>query len=140
MNKYVKEFIHRGLIFAGLGPIILGIIYSIISTQTPAVSLSAKEVCMGIISIYLLAFFQAGASVFNIIEHWSVMKSTFYHFLTIYIAYLLCYLLNSWIPFNFKIILIFTTVFILTYLIIWIIVYFSVKNHAEKLNKKLNKF
>lgn len=28
MNRYVKEYITRGLIFAGFGPIVLGIIYS----------------------------------------------------------------------------------------------------------------
>ena len=28
MNKYVKEFLIRGMMFSGLGPIVLGIIYA----------------------------------------------------------------------------------------------------------------
>jgi hypothetical protein len=31
MNRYVKSFLHRGLIFGGFGPIICGIIFFIIS-------------------------------------------------------------------------------------------------------------
>ena len=30
MNKYLKEFFHRGLIFGGFGPIILGIVFAIL--------------------------------------------------------------------------------------------------------------
>lgn len=137
MNRYVKEFFHRGLIFGGFGPIILGIIYLVVSKTVEDFSLSAKEVLLGIVSIYILAFLQAGASVFNQIEHWPLPKSVFFHFTTIYVAYVLCYLLNSWIPFVPEVLLIFTAVFVAIYLVIWIIVYISVKAASKKMNTKL---
>lgn len=137
MNKYVKEFFHRGLIFGGFGPIILGIIYLIISKTVESFSLSAEEVLLGIVSIYILAFIQAGASVFNQIEEWPIPKSLLFHFLTIYLAYALCYILNSWIPFVPEVLLIFTAIFVVGYFVIWITVYTCVKAASKKMNKKL---
>lgn len=137
MSKCVKEFFHRGLIFGGFGPIILGIIYLIISKTVESFSLSAEEVLLGIISIYILAFIQAGASVFNQIEEWPIPKSLLFHFLTIYLAYALCYILNSWIPFVPEVLLIFTAIFVVGYFVIWIIVYMCVKAASKKMNKKL---
>ena len=137
MSKYVKEFFHRGLIFGGFGPIILGIIYLIISKTVESFSLSAKEVLLGIVSIYILAFIQAGASVFNQIEEWPIPKSLLFHFLSIYLAYALCYILNSWIPFVPEVLLIFTAIFVVGYFVIWIIVYMCVKAASKKMNKKL---
>ena len=137
MNKYVKEFFHRGLIFGGFGPIILGIIYLIISKTVESFSLSAEEVLLGIVSIYILAFIQAGASVFNQIEEWPIPKSLLFHFLTIYLAYALCYILNSWIPFVPEVLLIFTAIFVVGYFVIWITVYICVNAASKKMNKKL---
>ena len=135
MNKYVKEFLHRGLIFGGFGPIIMGIIYAILQNTINGFTLSGNEVLIAIVSIYILAFLQAGASVFNQIEHWSMAKSLGFHFLTIYIAYVCCYLINSWIPFNINAILIFTAIFAVSYFIIWLTVYISVRIISKKLNK-----
>ena len=137
MNKYVKEFFHRGLIFGGFGPVILGIIYFIVSKTVENFSLSAEEVLLGIVSIYILAFVQAGASVFNQIEEWPLPKSLLFHFLTIYLAYTLCYVLNSWIPFVTEVMLIFTAIFVVGYFVIWITVYMCVKTASKKMNKKL---
>ena len=81
MNKYLKAFLHRGLIFGGFGPIVVGIIYLILSMTLDSFSVSGKEMFFAIISTYLLAFVHAGASVFNQIEEWPVTKSMFFHFL-----------------------------------------------------------
>lgn len=137
MNKHIKNFLIRGMLFAGFGPIILGIIYMFLQINLPDLSLSGKEICLGIVSTYLLAFLQAGASVFNSIEDWPLAKSTFFHFLTIYIAYTLCYLVNTWIPFEPKILLFFTLIFIGVYLIVWLTVFITIKVTAKKFNKKL---
>lgn len=138
MNRYIKEFFHRGLIFGGFGPIIMGIIYAILQKTVPDFSLSGLEVCLAIISIYILAFIQAGASVFNQIEHWPITKSLFFHFGSLYLAYVICYLLNSWIPFKSEVVIIFTAVFIGIYFAVWLTVYFSVKSAEKKLNRKLS--
>jgi riboflavin transporter FmnP len=138
MNKYVKEFLTRGMAFGGFGPIVAGIIYLILSHTLPDFALSGTQVFWAIVSTYLLAFLQAGASVFNQIEHWPLAKSLLCHFLTIYIAYVSCYLLNTWIPFEPMVLVVFTAAFIVLYFIIWSIVYFSVKAAEKKLNQNLH--
>ena len=137
MSKYIKEFFRRGLMFGGFGPIVAGIIYFVISKISVSFILSGTEVFCAIISTYILAFLQAGATVFNQVENWSVMKSLFYHFSTIFVAYTSCYLLNSWIPFDYRVILVFIGIFIVVYFAVWSIVYFSIKATSKKLNMKL---
>lgn len=137
MNKYVKEFILRGMMFSGLGPVVLGIIYFAVSSATEGITLSAKDVLIGIVSTYIIAFVQAGASVFNQIEHWSVPKSLFFHFGSLYIVYSLSYIANSWIPFEPKVLLIFTLIFILVYFAVWITVYTFAKRTGKRFNSVL---
>lgn len=132
MNQYVKEFLHRGLMFGGFGPIILGVIWAI---SNPAIT--GGQLLLSIVSIYLLAFLQAGASVFNQIEHWSLPKSVLCHFATLYVAYVGCYLLNSWIPFDWRVVAIFTAIFVVVYLVVWLVVYTCVKLTSKKLNANI---
>lgn len=138
MNKYLKEFLHRGFMFSGLGPVILSIIYAILEKTVDGFNLSGFQVLSGIISTYLLAFVQAGASVFNQIEKWPITKSLLCHFTLLYAVYVICYIMNSWIPFKIEIVAIFTLIFIVSYFVIWTTVYLIVKNTSKKLNSKLN--
>lgn len=137
MNKYVKSFLHRGLMFGGFGPIIVGIVYYILSLTIDSFSISGGQLLLVISSSYVLAFVQAGVSVFNQIEDWSVAKSLLCHFSFLYITYVTCYLVNTWIPFDINVVLIFTAIFVVLYLVIWLTVYFSVKAVAKRLNAKL---
>ena len=137
MNRYVKEFFHRGLIFGGFGPIVLGIIYAVIESTVADFSLSGMQILVAIVSIYLLAFVQAGATVFNQIEHWSLFKSLACHFTSLYLVYVGCYLLNDWIPFNANVLLIFTAVFLAIYIAVWVIVLVSIKIVSKKLNRRI---
>ncbi|MBR5451723.1 MAG: DUF3021 domain-containing protein [Clostridia bacterium] len=124
--------------FGGFGPVVVGIIFSVLQHTVEDFSLLGTEVLLAILSTYLLAFVQAGASVFNQIESWSLPKSLGIHLLTLYIVYVGCYILNSWIPFEPIMILIFTAVFLSVYLVVWTIVYLSVRAATKKLNKKIN--
>ena len=137
MNKYVKEFLHRGLMFSGFGPIIFGIIIFIVSKTTDTFILEAGEVLIGIVSTYLLAFVHAGASVFNQIEHWGIGKSLLCHLSTLYVAYSICYVINTWIPFEPKMLLLFTVIFMVIYFVVWGIVYFTIKATSKNFNAKL---
>ncbi len=137
MNKYVKEFLHRGLLFAGFGPVIVGFIYLILEHKINDFTLSGTEVFTVVISTYLLGFIHAGTSVFNQIEHWSVMKSLFCQLGSLYVAYVVCYLVNSWIPFDLSFLIIFTGIFVAAYLVIWTVVYASVKSMSKKMSKNL---
>ena len=137
MNRYVKAFFYRGLIFAGFGPVIVGIVFLCLDLAIEDFSLGGTEVFLALLSTYLLAFVQAGASVFNQIEHWPLAKSIGIHFLTLYLAYSLCYVVNRWIPFEPFVLLIFTAVFLATYLAIWLTVYLCVRGVKKNLNEKL---
>ena len=137
MNRYVKSFIARGAVFAGFGPVVMGIIYAILNRTIENFSLGGGEVFLAIISTYLLAFIQAGASVFNQIEDWPLTKSLLFHFGTLYVGYLGFYALNRWIPFEISVVLIFTAIFVACYFFIWITVFLIVKATAKKLNKKI---
>ena len=138
MKKYAVEFLKRGLMFSGFGPVIAGIVFLVLEYTVEGFSLSGGEVLIAIISTYLLAFIQAGASIFNQIETWPLSKSLLCHMGSIYLAYVLCYLVNSWIPFDAVVILIFTVIFVIAYLVIWLSVYFAVKATGNKLNQSLD--
>lgn len=137
MNKYVKEFLHRGLVFGGFGPIILGVVYWILSISMKDFSIQGDQAFLGIVSIYLLAFVQAGASVFNQIESWGIGKSLLIHFSMLFLAYSGCYLLNTWIPFEPMVLLIFALVFIAVYFVVWLTVYLIVRATRNQLNRQL---
>ena len=138
MNKYVKSFLHRGLLFAGFGPIVAGIVYFCISLSAEPLSLTGVQMLLAIVSTYLLAFVHAGASVFNQIDEWPLAKSVFWHFASLYLAYVICYLVNTWIPFEWIALAIFTGVFVGIYLVVWLVVFVSIKLTEKRLNKKLN--
>ena len=137
MNRYLKEFLHRGLMFAGFGPIILGIIFFVLEKTLDDFSVNGEQILLGIVSTYLLAFVQAGVSVFNQIEHWPLPKSLFCHFGMLYVVYVFFYIVNSWIPFEWGVIGIFTAIFVVVYFAIWFTVYFIVKATGKKLNATL---
>ena len=138
MNHYLKSFLRRGIAFGGFGPIVAGIVFAVLELTLPDFSLGGGQVLLAILSTYLLAFVQAGASIFNQIEDWPLPLSVGVHFLTLFAAYSLCYMANSWIPFEPMVLLIFAGVFILTYAIVWLTVFFCVRHTAKRLNAKLN--
>ena len=137
MNEYVRKFLHRGLIFGGFGPIILGIVFAILGATIDNFHIEGWQIMLAVISTYFLAFLQAGASVFNQIESWPLPKSLVCHFFTVYFAYVITYMLNTWIPFEPLAILIFTAGFVAAYAVIWVIVVISIKSTEKILNRKL---
>lgn len=137
MNKYVKSFFHRGLMFGGFGPIICGIIFYIISLNNNDFSVDGKQILIAVLSTYIIAFVHAGASVFNQIDEWPIAKSLLFHLGSLYVVYTGCYLFNSWIPFDFRTILVFTAIFLLIYFTVWTIVVISIKATSKKMNKSL---
>jgi hypothetical protein len=109
-----------------------------LENTVPDFSLSGAEVLTAIVSIYLLAFIQAGATVFHQIESFSLPKSLLCHLSLLYIAYVSCYLLNSWIPFEPAVIFIFTAIFLAVYFSVWLAVVITIKIVSRRLNEKLN--
>ncbi|MBQ9761357.1 MAG: DUF3021 domain-containing protein [Clostridia bacterium] len=135
MNVYVKSYFLRGALFSGLGPIVFGIVLFVLDLTGVEIAMSGRDVLCGVVSTHLLAFVQAGSSVFNQIEHWSVAKGMGIHFASLYLAYVGCYLANRWIPFDWRMIAIFTAIFAIGYLAIWLAVYITVRLTSRKLNR-----
>jgi hypothetical protein len=128
----------RGLIFGGFGPIVLGIIFFCIEKSGVALGLDGGDILIAIVSTYILAFVQAGASVFNQIEHWPITKSILCHFTSLFIVYSLTYVINAWIPFEPMILVAFCLIFVAGYLAVWLTVYLSVKAYTKRLNAKIH--
>ena len=136
-TRPVRDFFFRGLLFGGLGPVIAGIIYLILHFTLKDLALTGLQVFTVIVSTYLLAFIHAGASVFNQIESWPLAKSILCHFGLLYVAYVLCYVINSWIPFEPLVLGIFTAIFAVGYAVIWLAVYVSIRVTVKRLNRSL---
>ena len=136
-TRPVRDFFFRGLMFGGFGPVIAGIVYLILHLTLKDLTLTGLQVFTVIVSTYLLAFVHAGASVFNQIESWPLAKSTLCHFGLLYIAYVLCYVINSWIPFEPMVLGIFTAIFAVGYAVIWLAVYVSIRVTVKRLNRSL---
>lgn len=138
MNKYVKQYLHIGLIFSGLGPVTLGVIYLILNASGTEIVLSALDVFKAILTTYVIAFVQAGSSTFARIESWSKFKVMAFQGLSIYLVYLIGYLINDWIPFSLIAIGIYTGVFVIVFVSIWITIYAIATKAAKKMTEKLN--
>ena len=138
MKKFWKEFLFRGLICAAGGPLVLAIIYGILGASDAVESLSPREVCLGIVTITMLAFIAAGMTAIYQMEQLPLPTMILLHGGALYIAYILTYLINGWLLRSLVPILIFTGIFVVSYAVIWLIIYFVEKTKAEKLNKLLN--
>ncbi len=100
-------------------------------------SLSGIQVLLAIVSTYLLALIQAGASVFHQIESWSLPRSLLCHVSLLYVTYVACYLMNSWISFRPGVILIFTGIFAAIYANNWLTIYLSIRFTSRRLNARI---
>lgn len=137
MKKFWKEFFLRGLLAASGGPVVLAIIYGILGATGTVEHFSPNEVCMGILSITLLAFIVAGMTAIYQMEQLPLPTAILLHGAGLYIAYILTYLLNGWLEQALIPILVFTGIFVVSYAIIWLFIYCIEKSKAEKLNKML---
>ena len=137
MKKIVLEFLHRGLIASGIGPIILAIVYLILQQTVAVEMLSVNQVCIGIFSITALAFIAGGMNAIYQIERLPLMVAILIHGGILYISYLVTYLLNDWIDFGALPIVVFTAIFVVGYIVIWAIIYSIIKRNTAKLNKML---
>ena len=139
MKRFWKDFLLRGLICAGGGPVVLAIVYGILSVTGTVMTVSTQEVCMGILTITLLAFIAAGMTAIYQLEQLPLPMMILLHGGALYLAYILTYLLNGWLLSELASILVFTAIFLVGYAIIWLIIYWVERSKAEKLNKTLNR-
>ena len=137
MKKFILEFLRRGVFAAGIGPIVLAIVYLILQYTSDVETLSVNQVCIGIISITALAFIAGGMNAIYQIERLPLMVAILIHGGVLYISYLGTYLLNNWLDFGALPIIVFSAVFVVGYIVIWAIIYSIIKRNTAKLNKML---
>lgn len=138
MKKHMKDFMHRGLVAAAFGPVIVAIIYLCLQANGVMTTLTVNEVVLAILTSALLAFIAAGVSVVYQIEKLPLMWASFIHALVLYLDYLIIYLLNGWMKAEVSVVLIFTLCFIGGYAVIWTGVYFlAIRPSIHKMNRRL---
>ena len=139
MKSFWKDFLFRGLIACAGGPIVLAIIYGIIGATGEVTSLTPQEVCLGILTITLLAFTVAGMTAIYQVEKLPLASAILIHGGVLYATYLLIYLINGWLQKDLIPFLIFTGIFLLVYLLIWVIIYSVEKAKIKKINEMRKK-
>ena len=137
MKKFWNEFLLRGLLAASGGPVVLAIIYGILGATGVVTQFSPNEVCMGILTITLLAFTVAGMTAIYQMEQLPLPIMILLHGGALYIAYILTYLLNGWLLNQLTPILVFTGLFLTSYALIWFIIDCIEKAKPKQLNKML---
>ena len=139
MKKNIMEFIRRGLIACGFGPIVLAIVYLVLQKCAIVETLTVNEVCLGIFSLSALAFIAGGINVVYQVERLPLMVAILIHGGVLYVSYLVTYLINNWLARGIKPVLVFTVIFILGYFIIWAAIYSTTKKSTAQMNEKLKK-
>ena len=137
MRKFVLEFLRRGFVACGMGPIILAILYLILQQTAAIDTLTVNQVCIGIFSITALAFIAGGMNAIYQIERLPLMVAILIHGSVLYISYLGTYLLNDWLVWGVMPIVVFSAIFVVGYVVIWAIIYSITKRSTEKLNEML---
>jgi len=137
MKKNVLEFLRRGFIACGLGPIILAILYLFLKRYAALETLTVEQTCVGIFSLSLLAFIAGGMNSIYQIERLPLMVAILIHGSVLYVSYLITYLINDWLKWGTIPILIFSGIFVVGYLAIWAIIYSVIRRNTEKINAAL---
>ena len=139
MKKFVLEFLRRGVIASGIGPIVLAIVYLILKQSAAIDTLTVNQVCVGIFSLSALAFIAGGMNAIYQVERLPLMTAILIHGGVLYIGYLGTYLLNDWLDFGVMPVIVFTAIFVVGYIVIWAIIYSIIKRNTAKLNETLKK-
>lgn len=139
MKKMIPEFIRRGFVASGFGPLVLAVLYLILHHNGAVQTLTVNEVCLGIFSLWALAFIAGGMNVLYQIERLPLMAAIFIHGMVLYVSYLVTYLFNGWLNWGITPILIFTGIFVLVYIAIWIVIYALTRRNTAKVNEILKK-
>ena len=137
MKRYAMEFIRRGLVACGLGPLVLAVIYLILDRQGLVQTLDAAQVSVGIFSLTALAFLAGGMNVIYQLERLPLMAAVTIHGGVLYIGYLAVYLVNGWLEQGRGPILVFTAIFVIGYLLIWAAIYAILRRRTRILNQLL---
>jgi hypothetical protein len=139
MKKHILDFLRRGCVSCGIGPLVLAVLYLSLQGQGVLQTLTINQVCTGIFSVTALAFIAGGMNAIYQIERLPLMMAILIHGVTLYVSYLTTYLLNGWLNWGATPILVFSGIFVVGYLAIWAIIYSSIKKKTDRINDILKK-
>ena len=138
MKKYILDFIHKGFMACGFGPIIWAIVYFFLEKNGVVEVLTVRKVLVEIVMVTLLAFIAGGINIVYKIEQLPLMAAISAHGIVLYLDYAIIYLINGWLGSGIKPLLVFTVCFFVGYAVVWMVIYFVMKRNANRLNQKLS--
>ena len=139
MKRFGFDFLRRGFISFGIGPIVLAIVYLILQSFDAINDLTVNQVCIGIFSLSALAFIAGGMNAIYQLERLPLMMAILIHGIVLYVGYLLTYLVNDWLDLGVIPIIVFTAVFIVGYIVIWAVIYSVIRRNTAKINEMLKR-
>ena len=137
MKKYILDFLRRGVMACGLGPVVLAVLYLILHRTGAVETLSVEQVCTGIVSLTVLAFIAGSLNALYQIERLPLMLAVLIHGSVLYAGYLVTYLINDWLEWSLIPVLVFTGIFIVGYLVIWAVIGAVIRRRTARLNELL---
>ena len=137
MKRFVLEFLRRGAIVSGIGPMVLAVLYMIMHQAAGVETLSVNQVCIGIISLTLLAFIAGGLNALYQLERLPLLVAIFIHGGVLYVGYLATYLVNDWLDLGTIPIIVFSVIFVVGYIVIWAIIYSIIRKNTARINEML---
>lgn len=137
MKRFICDFVHRGLIACGFGPIVLAIIYLFAQKYDGVQTIPVNEAVLSILTSALLAFIAGGINAIYKIERLPLALAIFIHAIILYLDYIVIYLVNDWMKAEFVPLAVFTVCFFAGFAIVWAMIYLHTKMSADRLNQKL---
>ena len=137
MKGFLRDFLKRGLIAFGFGPIVMAIVYLCLSWSGVEDALTLQEVGTQVILVSLMAFFAAGITAIYQVERLPLPFAIIIQCAVLYVDYISVYLINGWLQNAFMPIMVFSITFVISFAIIWIITYFINKRATRGLNERL---
>ena len=137
MKHFIKEFLHRGALFCGLGPVIMAVVYIFLSAYGVVETVAVGTLIREIFTSTLMAFIAAGISAVYTVDKLALPLAGLIQGSVLLLDYLLIYLLNGWLKPELPVIAIFIAIFIAVFAAIWFIIYKVNQRQIARLNKKL---
>ena len=137
MKRFSLEFMRRGAVASGIGPIIFAVLYLILQNHLKIETLTVNAMCTGIFSLTVLAFIAGGMNAIYQLEKLPLMVAVLIHGAVLYGSYLGAYLLNGWLDRGMIPVLVFSCIFVVGYFAIWAIIYSIVKKSTKRINQAL---
>ena len=137
MKNYILDFLRRGLVACGIGPMVLAVLYLVLRHHGIVEVLSVGQVCTGIVSLTVLAFIAGGMNAIYQVERLPLMLAILIHGTVLYLSYLITYLVNDWLEWSAIPVMVFSGIFAIGYLVIWAVIYCVIRRRTAILNEIL---